>query len=385
MIRALGAETSPQIINRMISEDDEELLKSFARDLRWRTAIVSSLQRFGFSNAFLYVLRNAEGAGDPRVVKIGPARQMRDERMAWKSIEGFFPDAGDVRYQIHSPSKRAGLCFRLRPAGRDTTEVLELDVFYTRALSGDSTAAADCRQFLEQTYSSLRNAHLRLQTPVTRTYGSAFRRYIRSGVSPNRVEQLFTYRPETVEICGFHIAGNPLRPLRQLLKRETSGYDVFAIHGDMHLSNIVISEGAPRLIDFAWAGIDDHVMKDYVLMESSIRFMRFPRHVHPKIVLQIDSELNRNWSVDSARSVIPPRLTGRKMLEFMLSVVETVRSSLEKALQRRQPIPGDWTSEYFRCLYLVLAGQQRFTTFPLVRSIVNLDQLSRYAVEDSRR
>jgi hypothetical protein len=213
-----------------------------------------------------------------------------------------------------------------------------------------------------------------------RTYGDIFRNYLRLGTKPDRIQQIFSYGPEAIDLCGFRVARNPLGGLGNLLAQTTGGFNAFAIHGDLHLSNVVISEGRPRLVDFAFAGIEDHVMKDFALMESSIRFMRFPRHVHPKLMLSVDEALNRNWSVDAAREIVPQRAGGRgaMALNCMIDLVSIVRDAARTMLFEGEDPASSWSAEYYRTLYLILAGQQRFPTFPLVRSAINLSQLAEY-------
>jgi hypothetical protein len=159
---------------------------------------------------------------------------------------------------------------------------------------------------------------------------------------------------------------------------RTTGYLAYAIHGDLHLSNIVISDGQPRPIDFAWARLGDHILKDYVMMESSLRFMRFPQYIHPRAVLTVDEALNSEWEVEVARGAIPRGVaqSAKDALNSMLDMVAVVRHSVGEVAGTLPTSSADLATEYARSLYIVLAGQQRFGTFPLIRTAINLDQLA---------
>ena len=68
-----------------------------------------------------------------------------------------------------------------------------------------------------------------------------------------------------------------------------------AVHGDLHANNVVIDNlGKVHLIDFAWAGLSEHILVDYVLMECSLRFLLFPHHVDPQEQLKADK-----WLLDA--------------------------------------------------------------------------------------
>ena len=62
----------------------------------------------------------------------------------------------------------------------------------------------------------------------------------------------------------------------------------------------------------------------------------------------------------------------------MLDVVSTIRHQFASAVKQVVRSQPSWTREYFTCLYLILAGQQRFDTFPLTRTVVNLQQLEEW-------
>ncbi|MFD9893646.1 hypothetical protein ACFWY9_30240 [Amycolatopsis sp. NPDC059027] len=377
-----GPDASPTLVNRMISVADEQLLRGFVGRLKWTAAEVDSLRRFGFSDSYMYVLRPADGSGQPHVAKIGPASKIRRERRAWHSVRGYL-ETDDVIHCSDSEARRAGLCFRLRSrTGRDT-DVVELDDYYRKALVGDGRAKDELMEHLTEVYDTMSGAHHVAPIIEKRTYRALFTRYLRTGASTNRAQLLFRGDGTPLEICGHVVSEDPLHSLPKLLDRTVDTFYVCAVHGDLHLSNVVISRGRPHLVDYEWAGLRDHLAKDFVLMESSLRFMRFPRHVHPRVLLQVDRLLNSEWDVEVAREGLSAKLnrSSAVAVNCMLDVVGTIRRQFESIVMQFMPIKRRWMREYFTCLYLILAGQQRFDTFPLTRTVINLQQLEQWTQE----
>ena len=122
------------------------------------------------------------------------------------------------------------------------------------------------------------------------------------------------------------------------------------VHGDLHLSNIVVRGTGPAFVDFAWAGMGDHACKDFVLVESSLRFMRFPRTVHPAVLEEVDQLLNERWSCDAAAALVVdlPDSKARTALKVMVTAVQSVRDHadvvgeqfLDPDLWHREELPS---------------------------------------------
>lgn len=377
----MSEQAMPRLVNRMISATDERILRGFVAKLNWRSAEVDSLRRFGFSDSYMYVLRPDDGSGQPHVAKIGPAAKIKRERLAWQSVRGYL-ETDDMIHGADLAAHRAGLCFRLRSrTGRDT-DVVELDDYYRKALAGDGHAKQELIRHLTEIYDSMSGAHHVSVNADRRTYRSLFARYLRAGMGANRVQMLFRGDETPIEVCGHVVSRDPLRSVPKLLDRTVDSFYASAVHGDLHLSNIVISRDRPHLIDYEWAGLRDHLAKDFVLMESSLRFMRFPRQIHPRVMLGIDEVLNSEWDVDIARELVSVRLDplSSTALHCMLDIVGVIRGQFAATVAKLRG-QASWAREYFTCLYLIMAGMQRFDTFPLTRTVVNLRQLELWAEE----
>lgn len=58
------------------------------------------------------------------------------------------------------------------------------------------------------------------------------------------------------------------------LKDFEANLSLGAIHGDLHTKNIVFAPGGRiRIIDFGWSNAESHLAKDFILIESNLRFM----------------------------------------------------------------------------------------------------------------
>jgi hypothetical protein len=117
-------------------------------------------------------------------------------------------------------------------------------------------------------------------------------------------------------------------------------------------------------------------------MESSFRFMMFPRHIHPALLGPIDEALNVDWSCASALTLAgrANSTSAQKTLTAMVTCVHEIRSACDRTLDGHRINEKDKVTDYFRALALLLLGQQQFDTFPLIRVAVNLSYLgNRYA------
>jgi hypothetical protein len=285
---------------------------------------------------------------------------------------------------------RGALVFDLRSATGHSGDVVELDDRYQELLKGGARGdeiLAEMLKHLEATFTDegrLGNAHGRTRgSSSVRTLEAYFGRYARRDSHPDRMSLMFDCSGAPIQVYGEAVSC-PLKLLPGLLKEKPALPEIDAVHGDLHLSNVVIATDGPHLVDFAWSERDDHLLKDFVMMESSMRFMRFPRHVHPALMAKVDQVLNEVFFEDDMTEEF--KVTADKGLRWtayaMLRCVCAVRALCMKRCAMVFPdIKADVLArEYFRCLYLVLAGQQRFDTFPLMRLAWIFNSLERLYV-----
>lgn len=85
------------------------------------------------------------------------------------------------------------------------------------------------------------------------------------------LEPDFDLRLEKIPSGHDHVKDlpNPLLKIPELLERQVNGY-LSAIHGDLHLGNVLVGPGGSAwLIDFAWAR-EGHTLFDWALLEISL-------------------------------------------------------------------------------------------------------------------
>lgn len=372
---------APHLVNKAIPDKHLHLLARAAHSVGLRQANVRSFERFGFSGSSLYRLYWPNRV--PYLIKLGPRAKITREYRAARRVEEYFDDL-HLFPPVGSRDLRA-LPYRLIEYRGGS--VVELKSTYDQALAGDSTALQRAITAIRRTYRKFTVAHAFTRYAAPTTYGDELREYwvVKLG-STNRLSELFAGHADPVQAFG-RTCYDPSPALASLRAKSTLPLRVMATHGDLHPSNVVLSSSDdPRLVDFARADRRQHLLKDFVLMESSLRFMALPRHIHPLALWPIDEALNSSWSCKKAlillRSCTSP--SSAKALNAMTRCVMAVRAACDAALAPRKPALAleEKMREYFRCLALVLSGQQQFESFPLIRIVANIDHILETYADD---
>lgn len=366
--------------NRAIHPDDWGLLDAAAERYSLEEADTEPFTRYGRSAARLFLLRGA--GGNPLLVKTDACSKIAAEFEASRRVRRYFADAWQIDHLNANFGDRDGLVFTLHGENDGEVEVVELADGYKKALAGGSGAEADLERLLSNLKAVYEHnalhakAQQRSRPRGCDKYGAYFERYVDRSGHPDRLGEMFRSLGEPFDAYGERVT-NPLGALDELMQTTALIPPVDASHGDLHLNNVVLSTDRPHLIDFAWSAIDDHLLKDFVMMESSARFMLFPRHVHPNTLARVDRALNARLIVDDVAACLTSSTeeTLRWAAYVMACFVAEVRKQAWHAAEALSHQLEPFEREYFRCLYLVLAGQQRFATFPLVRLAWNLQTL----------
>jgi hypothetical protein len=369
-----------QLVNTSIAADDWSILKLVGDNLSWRKALVHPLTRYGFSGARIYVVEPEHGTGGiPRVVKVSTVEEIQKEITGltvsqdyirrFPSWTAYGPGVGNlmaITFPLFTAAGAAGV----------SGEVTDAADVYSGCLSGGAESEHTLIPMLRQAIDLLAPAHVIDRRQRPETYGNLFGRYLR-GNRMSRIDMVFA--EGGIEICGHAVPSNPREALDDLLQQKSVGFRSASIHGDFHLSNIVADGAvqAPTLIDFAWAEKAGHILLDYVMLESSLRFMKFPRTLNPSIVLAVDRALNSSFSMDEglALAATVRDETSRSRLKTMLQAVGVVRTKAYEVACRGPVSEARLTHEYFRALYILLSGQEKFDEYPLMRTAANLNQL----------
>ena len=214
--------------------------------------------------------------GLPFLLKVAPLKKAISEHAATKVLASDVDDANFAEDFVFratdSNGKWGALLYHHRgtdvPADAAAPQALR-DLIYDA-----STSKHTLRAVLNEVFKRLDNAHSG-PTPKKVLLKTHFKRYFRKHVARVRIRRVLGPAAESKrsKFLGARIY-NPLKYLNSLPKYVT--LSVAPVHGDLHPDNIVIDRNrVPHLIDFAWAHRSRDVLIDYVLLESSIRFMAF--------------------------------------------------------------------------------------------------------------
>lgn len=91
---------------------------------------------------------------------------------------------------------------------------------------------------------------------------------------------------------------NPIHVFERL-KKYKSKITIGAIHGDLHTKNILFTPNRSiRIIDFGWSKLEGHVAKDFLLLESNLRFMILHPDVPYNDLLLLAETLNETEYIE---------------------------------------------------------------------------------------
>ena len=137
------------------------------------------------------------------------------------------------------------------------------------------------------------------------------------------------------------------------------------VHGDLHPSNVVLDVNAnPNLIDFSWCTNEAHILKDFLVMECSIRFFMLPRHLSQASQSLFDEFLLEPKEESMSGAVAALRDSG--VDEETLSHLERCARIvvLLRMLAARACGPHFDLRDYLACQALVLYGLMAIQRYP---------------------
>jgi hypothetical protein len=83
----------------------------------------------------------------------------------------------------------------------------------------------------------------------------------------------------------------------------------------------------PHLIDFSWANRHGHLLKDFVLMENSLRFMLFPRYLSVEDQLKCDLALLKEDGCRSVAAISFSSSEARRAFRRLAHAVQVIRTA----------------------------------------------------------
>jgi hypothetical protein len=376
-------ETSPQITASLISDDERQLLQRYFGKLDKRFASLRNFGRFGKSGAKVFLVTFGRGSL-PFVVKLHTRTKIKEEFKAIQQVDHVFADCL-TGYSPEYYGSRGALLYQ-HVGGQNEQQIARSSPLYEVAyneherqlLEPPALSRGQLKTAIKALLSTTcHNAHEAFSTKATSLLVE-YERYLRGPSKPHRSSARLTSmlgrfaREHEFSYLGARIH-NPLYALDRPGLKEIRTYKMCAVHGDLHPNNIVIDgNGNPRLIDFAWASKTGHFLKDFVLLECSLRFMNFPKHLSVGEHLYIDRMLMNEDGPEQIASLT----RGSKLADAyarLALVLKLVR-------QRARAVGGVGYSfdEYLVAQFLVLFGLMRFEDYNLPTTLRALGMLAKH-------
>lgn len=223
-------------------------------------------------------------------------------------------------------------------------------------------------ELLRSTYESCRTSHATRQSLVT--VGPQYEAYLRE--TPERLlnDPLPDVFPDGQPTT---IYGQRLRDPRRILDSVRQlQFDtvVCPVHGDLHPSNVLFGRNfVPVLIDYAFGHLDGHFIKDFVLMEISLRFLQVSRLLQPDMITRLDDALLEEYGYDEILHHPVSGHTG-EVLREIVDLVTVIRQEC------RFRHPGYDFIEYLAAQYMVLTGALRLLPYQEFRTLRALCRLA---------
>ena len=257
---------------------------------------VTQLGRVGYTGARLFKCHVKNGR--VFVVKVDTQNSIEEEAAAIAGINPYY-DAGLLNPQPVVCDDLAALLYKYM-GGTNVARAAQVKEFHEIAFDIVAIDDASVGQLMKNVYSQLQHSGSGGIEQIA--YVDEYHKYLRSHRSKDAM-QSFLKQDFQQERFDFHKTNivNPSHFVQDPRFRSPTNMRRGPVHGDLHPKNVMVDPaGNVYLIDFAWAKNIAHRLKDYVLMECSLRFMLFPPRVNLDEQLAVDQVL---LSADGTQSV----------------------------------------------------------------------------------
>ena len=318
--------------------------------------MVNPLLRVGRSGASVVLVYFDEKSTTlPFVIKLHDSRQIAKEWKAIESVQTYFPDALPG-FAPHYIGNRGALAYKHagHVGGQAKPSTVELkDVLFDHRQS-----TAQVEQMMSRIYEgACRTAHgaVTTKTVIPR---NEYKWYLRGDAAAANIRAALgsDANKRRLHFLGTTIV-NPLHAKRDGFGRRRS-LPLGPVHGDLHPNNVIFDvNGDAHLIDFAWSHANGHVLKDFVLMENSIRFLLFPRCIDLQRQLAFDRAL-----LEEEFPIPPPGPRSDDLRSHYNRLARLVRILRISA----RSVCGSYDfDDYLAAQFLVLYGLLKFHEYPI--------------------
>jgi len=330
-------------------------------------ASVRPLGRYGYTESRLYLVYCAPGEGGiPFVVKTDRPEVVKREADGVRRLAVYFTGAQSARI-FPSPEIPEAIIYPLVALDSSGT-IIELQERVYLPEHARRSDWPNSVELLRSTYQDCRSSHV--GSIATIRCGAQYKAYLRE--TPERL--LADPLPHVfLDEESATIYGQTLRDPRRILEAvKGMEFDtvVCPVHGDLHPKNVMFGRNfVPVLIDYAFGHLDGHFIKDFVLMECSLRFLQTPKLLQPDLIERLDDALLEENGYETVPTSPRAGRTAQVLKETadLVSVIRTECRLRHKAYD---------FSEYLVAQYLVLMGSLRLLPYQDFRTLRTLCKLA---------
>lgn len=353
----------PEIRVDYFTEEEILLLNRYTRIIEkdCKIIVVKQLGRFGQSGAKVFVAYFNEASKSlPLAVKIHSKHYIKREAKAISEARNYFPDAFSSYKPVYKENLGA-LAYRLISQQNEPGQFKVQDL---KSRIEDNCGVDEIEQLLDSLYKNgCKNAHNAAKSQKV-LLKNEYKWYLRKNAAKLRIQTMLgKARSEKIEFLGATIY-HPLVALRSLLEKQLTVH-CGPVHGDLHPSNVVLDQDQnSKLIDFAWSH-RGHVLKDFVLMENSVRFFMLPKYVNFNRQLAFDCALlNETFP-------IPPMSANKDSLEITYHRTARIIGKIRAHARNVCGTKYDFR-DYLAVQFLLLYGLLKVDGYPMHVSLLAL-------------
>jgi hypothetical protein len=336
-------------------------------------ASVRPLGRYGYTESRLYLVYCApRNAGIPFVVKTDRPEVVKREAEGVRQLSVYFTGAQSARIFPNVDTPEAIIYPLVSLDDSETvTELKELVFLPEHARLPHRPSSV---KLLESTYESCRSSH---RGPlVAFKFGAQYETYLRETPERLLADPLPNVFPEgSNAIIYGETFRDPRRILEAVKDRQVTTL-VCPVHGDLHPKNVLFGRNfVPVLIDYAFGHLNGHFIKDFVLMECSLRFLQTPKLLQPDLVARLDDALleEEGYLALGGRQYSSTLEAGGRTAEVLKETADLVATIRRECRLRHQSYDFN---EYLVAEYMMLMGALRLLPYQDFRTLRALCRLA---------
>ena len=380
----------PEIIHDYLTDEEIQVISDYAHEKHGepRRIWLRPLGRFGYTDAKLLrcYFHGREGRF-PFVIKLDKPEYISKELYGFGVLRHFkslnIPDTIDTDQNANL------ICYQLysnRTDEKGNENILELkDLLYMSSTC--NKAEKTLKKVFGNHLKALRDASE--WKPDVNIYKD-YDRYLRgANVDGSKFHRILAAnlgkKIKDGKICFLNSEIIDPRYLLPKLKDHKLPVHMGTIHGDLHANNIVITEDknlhlTPHLIDFAWGEKNTHILKDYALMELSLRLALFPHYADLEMHLKFDRLLIKNEldKLDSLEKEAEETILASEY-RYLSKYIKIIRQYAMECYKKHK---CDFVSHYNICQFLLLVGLIKYPEYNPYLSLRLLGLLAKQISED---